>query len=174
MKRNYWFGLVLLLLAVSGCGTSDGGPSAASNGPSADGKQYMFKEEPKDGKDVIAVRESAKDGDDVIVVGRIGGEVDPWLKGFAGFRIVDKSLRACSDIPGDACETPWDYCCETDKLATGAALVKFVDTEGNAVKGNAKELLGVKELQTVVVAGKAKRDEAGNLSILAKGIYVRP
>ncbi len=173
MKRNYWFGLVLLLLAVSGCGTSDGGPSAASNGPSADGKQYMFKEEPKDGKDVIAVRESAKDGDDVIVVGRIGGE-SPWTEGVAGFTIVDKSLKACSDNPGDACKTPWDYCCERDKLPKASTLVKVVDGDGNVVKSGAKDLLGVKELQTVVVAGKAKRDEAGNLSILAKGIYVRP
>ena len=174
MKRNYWFGLVLLLLAVSGCGTSDGGPPTASNGPSADGKQYVLKEEPKDGKDVIAVRESAKDGDDVVVVGRIGGDVDPWLKGLAGFRIVDKSLKACSDMPGDTCETPWDYCCVTDKLPKASALVKVVDGDGNVVKSGAKELLGVKELQTVVVAGKAKRDEAGNLSILARGIYVRP
>lgn len=174
MKRKYLFGVVLLSLAAAGCGSSDGGPSAASNGPSADGKQYVLKEEPKDGKDVIAVRESAKDGEDVVVIGRIGGEVDPWLKGLAGFRIVDKSLRACSDIPGDACETPWDYCCETDKLATGAALVKFVDADGKVVKGDAKEVLGVKELQTVVVAGKAQRDEAGNLSILAKGVFVRP
>jgi len=31
----------------------------------------------------------------------------------------------------------------------------------------------VKELQTVVVQGIAKRDEAGNLTVQATGLYVR-
>jgi hypothetical protein len=39
---------------------------------------------------------------------------------------------------------------------------------------DARELLGVKELQTVVVKGKAKRDEQGNLTVLASGVYPRP
>jgi hypothetical protein len=52
--------------------------------------------------------------------------------------------------------------------------VKVVDAEGNVVKSDAKSLLGAKELQTVVVSGKAKRDEAGNLTILAKGVYIKP
>jgi hypothetical protein len=34
--------------------------------------------------------------------------------------------------------------------------------------------LGAKELSTVVVKGKAKRDDAGNLTVLASGVYVRP
>jgi hypothetical protein len=172
MKHFCLLGILLVSLAVVGCGKTDSGGSQPQ-GASAEGKKYLLAEEPKDGKDVIQVREVAKDGDDVVVVGRIGGEVDPWLKDMAGFRIVDKSLKACSDIPGDACETPWDYCCET-KLATGAALVKVVDADGNVVKSGAKELLGAKELQTVVVAGKAKRDEAGNLTILAKGVFIKP
>jgi hypothetical protein len=173
MKRFYFLGVVFVSLAVVGCGKTDSG-SSQSQGASEEGKKYLLAEEPKDGKDVIQVREVAKDGDDVVIVGRIGGEEDPWLKELAGFRIVDKSLKACSDIPGDMCEKPWDYCCETDKLPKASALVKVVDAEGNVVKSGAKELLGAKELQTVVVSGKAKRDEAGNLTILAKGVYIKP
>jgi hypothetical protein len=173
MKRFYYLGILLVAVAAAGCGKTDS-DDAQSQAASDEGKKYLLAEEPKDGKDVIQVREAAKDGDDVVIIGRIGGEEDPWLKDLAGFRIVDKSLKACSDIPGDMCEKPWDYCCETDKLATGAALVKIVDAEGNVVKSGAKELLGAKELQTVVVSGKAKRDEAGNLTILAKGVYIRP
>lgn len=174
MKRSYFACALFVSLVAAGCGAKDGGESKESSGASADGAKFLLETEPKDGQDVIVARETVKHGDDVVVIGRIGGEIDPWLKGSAGFRIVDSSLKACSDIPGDSCETPWDYCCETDKLATGAALVMVVDAEGNVVKSDAKTLLGAKELQTVVVAGKAKRDDAGNLTILASGVYIRP
>ena len=41
------------------------------------------------------------------------------------------------------------------------------------VKADAKELLDVKELSTVVVKGKAKRDDDGNITILASGVFVK-
>jgi hypothetical protein len=106
-------------------------------------------------------------------VGRIGGDENPWIDGRAAFSIVDGSLKACSDIPGDKCEKPWDYCCETHKLPTSTALIKVVDEDGSLVKVDAKVLLGLKELSTVVVKGKAKRDDAGNLTVLATGVYVK-
>ena len=63
--------------------------------------------------DVIAVRKDAKDRQEVVVVGRIGGRVNPWIKGAAAFSIVDRSLKPCNEIEGDTCKTPWDYCCES-------------------------------------------------------------
>ena len=41
------------------------------------------------------------------------------------------------------------------------------------MKAGAKELLDVKELSTVVVRGKAQRDDTGNLTVLASGVYVK-
>ena len=41
------------------------------------------------------------------------------------------------------------------------------------VKEDARKLLDVKELSTVVVQGKAQRDDAGNLTVLATGVYVK-
>ena len=41
------------------------------------------------------------------------------------------------------------------------------------MKAGARQLLDVKELSTVVVAGKAQRDDAGNLTVLASGVYVK-
>lgn len=163
-----------LVIAV-GCGqktatnetTSTPAPAA-----SVDGSAYILNDEPEGAKDVIAVREAAKDGDEVLIVGRIGGE-EPWNEGRAAFTIVDGSLKACSDIPGDNCQTPWDYCCATDKLPTSTALIKVVDAEGNLIKADARELLGVKELSTVVVKGKAQRIEGGNLIVLASGVHVK-
>lgn len=49
----------------------------------------------------------------------------------------------------------------------------MVDENGTLVKVDAKELLGVKELSTVVVKGKVKRDDFGNLTVLASGVYVK-
>ena len=40
------------------------------------------------------------------------------------------------------------------------------------MKKDARELLKVKELSTVVIKGKAKRDADGNLTVLANGVYV--
>ena len=87
--------------------------------------------------------------------------------------IVDGSLKACSDIEGDNCPQPWDYCCETSKLPNATALVKIIDEGGSLVTTDARELLGVKELSTVIVKGKAKRDDAGNLTVLANSVYIK-
>ena len=133
----------------------------------------MLATEPAGAKDVIAVRESAANDDDVVIAGRIGGSANPWVDGLAAFSIVDFSLKACSDIPGDECEKPWDYCCETDKLPTATALVKFLDDDASLIQIDARQLLNVKELQSVVIRGQAQRDESGNLTVLANGIFLR-
>jgi hypothetical protein len=52
-------------------------------------------------------------------------------------------------------------------------LVKLVDDSGKIVRQDARQLLQLKELDTVVVQGKARRDRAGNLSIVASRIHVR-
>src|SRR5690606_36460413 len=103
-----------------------------------------------------------------------GGSRNPWVDGMAAFTLVDRSLPACTDIPGDKCPTPWDYCCTTDKLPGATTLVKVVDDQGQVVTTGAQELLGVDELQTVVVRGKASKDDVGNITVLAEQIYVDP
>lgn len=83
------------------------------------------------------------------------------------------ALKPCNEKDDDACPTPWDYCCDVDDLPANKAMVKVVDGSGNTVATDARKLLGLKELQTVVVRGRAKGDEAGNLTVLADGIFVR-
>jgi hypothetical protein len=61
-----------------------------------------------------------------------------------------------------------------DRLAESKATIKFVDEAGDTLATDARELLGVKELQHVTIRGQAKRDDAGNLTVLAKAIYVKP
>jgi hypothetical protein len=180
---NFKTSLAAALLAgmLAGCGgqsTSEPTVTAtpdkpAARQPSAEGAKYRLGAEPTGAKEVIAVRSDAADGDQVVVVGRIGGDVNPWVEGRAAFSLVDNSIRACSDIPGDACPTPWDYCCETDKLKTGKILVKFMDGGGQLIASDARGLLGVGELDTVVIEGKVQKSEDGNAVLLANGLYVK-
>jgi hypothetical protein len=167
--------LACLFLAAGCSEESSTTTTSTTTAPEAaiDGSRFLLNEEPAAAATVIEARENSEDGQDIVLVGRIGGSVNPWVKGRAAFSIVDPSLKACSDIPGDECKIPWDYCCETHKLPTSTALVKFVDDDGRPLKADARELLSLKELQTVVVRGKAKRDEAGNLTVLADGLFVR-
>ena len=166
-------GSILASLLI-GCSQEATVPTASERAmPIVNRSKFLLTVEPVAANDVIKVRENSSDGDDVVIVGRIGGSQNPWIEGRAAFSIVDGSLKACSDIEGDNCPTPWDYCCETSKLATATALVKIVDERGDLVKADARELLQIKELSTVVVQGKAKRDDAGNLTVLASTVYVK-
>jgi len=166
-------GFLFVTLCLAGCGRS----TPVADSPSAakiDAAAYVLAAEPPGAQTVIPARESARDQDEVVVVGRIGGSAHPWVDGRASFSIVDPALEACNDRPDDQCPQPWDYCCETDRLPKAKALVKIVDGQGRPLAGDARELFALKELQTVVVRGKAQRDDAGNLTVLASGIYVRP
>jgi len=118
---------VLALFALqAGCSRQQQPVEPMAATPSPSGAQYLLSEEPQDARDVIAVRETVQNEEAVVVVGRIGGSSDPWVEGRAAFSIVDLSLKACSDIEGDQCQTPWDYCCQTDLLPKATVLVKFV------------------------------------------------
>jgi hypothetical protein len=164
--------LVAMPMMIIGCSTSETTPPVkVASSPSAEGKSYVLAAEPADAKGVKQTRDDAKDSDEITIVGRIGGDAKPWVEDQAAFMLVDSALKPCADEEG--CPTPWDYCCSTDLLPDNKAMVKFVDAEGKTVATDARKLLGVKELQTVVIHGKAKRDEAGNLTVLADGIFVR-
>jgi hypothetical protein len=165
--------LGLFLATLVGCGTT-AGPTAPSTPTAAatPDARYVLTEEPADAQSVVAAKKDAKDGDEVTITGRIGGDVDPWVKGRAAFLIADHSLIPCNEREGDSCPTPWDYCCESG-IAESKATIKIVDDAGETVATDARELLGVKELQTVTIRGQAKRDEAGNLTVLAKSVFVK-
>jgi hypothetical protein len=85
------------------------------------------------------------------------------------FLIADESLK-----PTAECDCPWDFCeySKEERLAA-TANVKFVDDQGKTLPTGAREMFGISELTTVVVKGKASRDDKGNLTVIASGLYVR-
>lgn len=164
-RKCGWVLVLGMLIATTGC--SGGTPA-----PSAAGKQFLLNAEPAGAIGVGEARQpTSKDGE-VVIVGRIGGSEKPFIEGMAAFTIVDPKVPYCGKDEG--CPTPWDYCCEQNLVKENIATVKFVDASGKPIMQSARELLGVKELAMVVVRGDAKRSDDGNLSVVAKQVFIRP
>ena len=163
-----------LALATAGCGgtsapTASSGPAAPA-APSPSGEKYVAASEPAGAVAVGTARESVKDDEEVVLVGRVGGSEKPFVEGAAAFTIVDPKVPHCAADEG--CETPWDYCCQQNAVKDNIAMVKVVEG-AKPVMADAKKLLGLKELSMVVVKGKAKRDDAGNLTVLAEQVFIK-
>jgi hypothetical protein len=58
-------------------------------------------------------------------------------------------------------------------MTEASTMVKFLGADGKVLATDARQLLGVKELETVVIRGTANRDKSGNVSIAANGIFIR-
>lgn len=170
--KTHVFQLGAILLApcfASGCGGSSTASKTSqkieTSSVAPDSKRYILSDEPSEATGVIQFRGESKEGQVVYVRGLIGGGLKPWVDGRAAFVLVDEEL----DI---ACAEPDCPSCRAE-LAAACTMVKFVDNQGQPLKTDARKLLGVKDMQSVVVRGLAKRDEAGNASIVADGIFLR-
>jgi hypothetical protein len=166
---NRVISIVAALVALVGITASQS--LAAEAPPKTVDKKFLLEKAPQRAAEVAAIRKDAKDGEEVVVVGRVGGRKSPWVKNAAAFSIVDRSMKACNERPGDTCPTPWDFCCEAD-LPKSTLLVLVQDADGKLIKKDARELLGLKELDTVFIQGKAKRDKAGNVTLVADKFFV--
>jgi hypothetical protein len=164
--------LLLVTVTLFGCSKRQTEQSAGAD-VSAVGAKYLADSEPADAKPV-AQAIGADDDAEITVVGRIGGAKNPWVDDMAAFTIVDPSLKACSDIPGDNCPEPWDYCCESSEtMATHSVAVKFTDGNGSVVPADARKLFGIEPLQTVVIRGKLQKDDSGKTAVIAEKMFVR-
>ncbi|MCA9133950.1 MAG: hypothetical protein KDA45_12375 [Planctomycetales bacterium] len=162
-----------LVATIAGCGQSDSANTALEGGGEAGaGSAYVAHSEPAGAVPVGEAPQDFQADETVTLVGLIGGSAKPFVEGLAAFTIVDPKIPYCA--PDEGCPTPWDYCCTQDQVEGNIATVKVVDEEGKPVVGDARQLLAVKELSTVVVQGTAERDEQGNLTVAAKHVFVRP
>lgn len=166
-------GSVLTLACLSACDKGKGTSTTTTQSPSGATipASYFVAAEPADAKPIVEVKKVAKAGDEVVMRGRIAGRRDPFTAGRASFMMTDLSLATCED----GCETPWDHCCDDAKdIAANAATVQIVDEQGNVIKTDAKGVHGLEPNAELVVVGKVKSlDEAGNLVVDAKQVYVK-
>ncbi|MFM2216817.1 MAG: hypothetical protein RL240_1135 [Planctomycetota bacterium] len=170
MKSSLSTVLLIASVACAGCLPTPAEPIADGIGAAA--TTYLATSEPADAVPVGIARKESENGQEITLLGRIGGSSEPFIDGLAAFTIVDPNVPYCADDEG--CPTPWDYCCETDAVKSNIATVKIVDTSGKPIQQSAKSLIPLKELSVIVVKGKAKRDDQGNLSISATQVFVRP
>ena len=169
MKPILSMTIVFVCIAIVGC--QEHVETVSNSGPSPTGAQYLTDVEPANSTPVGDARQSAQDGDSVSLVGHIGGSSEPFVDGIAAFTIVDTKVSYCP--PEENCPKPWDYCCTQNEVKDNIATIKIVNEQGNPVMEHAKQLPGVKELSLVVVEGKAKRDDQGNLSVLASKVFIK-
>lgn len=136
---------------------------------------FFAAKAPKDPAELSALRKTGgqKVGDEIVIRGRIGGSKDPFIAGRAMFSLIGRGLKACSENPGDACDTPWDYCCEskTDVVANSAT-IQVVDDKGLVLRTDFKGRRGLKELSEVVVIGKVASTAGKALVVNATSIVV--
>jgi hypothetical protein len=173
-KRLIAGSLLLSAAIIVGCSSrkpeNKSGVDAAAS--AAIGAKYLVEQEPAEPKDVNEVVENVADKELVTVLGRIGGDRHPFVEDVAAFMIVDRKLKACSEMPDDHCDTPWDFCCES-RLSKNSMTVKFLDDKGLVVPIDAKQLFQLKELQTVVVTGELQKTKDGGVALVAEKMYVR-
>lgn len=156
-----------LLACAAGCQPA-GPPTAQMPG---EANPFLVTSEPTGAIPVGQARAEALDGQAVSVIGFIGGSKEPFVGGVAVFTVVDPKVPYCADDEG--CPTPWDYCCHQDDVKSNVATVKFVDDQGKVINTDARQLLNVKPLNLVVLEGVAQRDEAGNLTLLTRQLFIK-
>src|SRR5687768_5652783 len=100
----------------SGAASADAGPAEALPA------NLILDKSPDGAQDVIAIQKSAKAGDTVTLRGRVGGNEKPLADNRAIVTVVDPTVTTCERMPGDACKTPWDACCDPDAAAKSATI----------------------------------------------------
>ena len=150
------------------------GTTTAANAPAVLPANFFLPAAPAEAKPVEEVKKTAKVGDTVAISGRVGGSSEPFVNGRAVFTLVGPGIPACSDTPGDACEKPWDYCCEKkEDIAAHSATIQVVDSGGRPLNVNMKGEHGIKELSDMVIVGKVAAADGPNLVVNASNIYVK-
>ena len=119
-------------------------------------------------KAIGELKGTAKPGDEVTLTGRIMGNIKPFVEGRAAFILADPSIiTACSDIPGDECETPWDNCCDSPEDKRKAiATIQIVNDQGRVLKQGVEGIGGLANLATVTLSGKVADGSQGDVLIV--------
>lgn len=159
---------MLFTFSFAACG---GEPERSASVPakSALPEKYVLTSAPSGATGVLAAKKEPNLGERVAVTGKVREFVD----GRALLVITDLSLKSCDEEgPMSTCPTPWDYCCtDPQTIAAASATVEFREN-GELLHTSARGFHGLDHLAKVTVVGKPERDAAGNLTLVAEGIYL--
>ena len=179
-RFDIYAGLYLLLAGplLTGCGTSE---AVENSQVLAQRRQFLLHDEPQGAMAIGEARQTVQEhgGRLVVVVGRISaGEHSPWDDGRSAFLLSDPSFfveetdddHHRHDEGHDHANCPF---CNAKAGKTAMAIVQCLDSSGQVLDIDTRQLLGIEENQLVVVQGQAEVDDVENLVISADGIYVR-
>lgn len=177
-------GLAMVFAGCDGSSSPDAAGTGASTPPEgstdtgttggggAETPGWLLTSAPENAVDVGEAKQSATDGDEVALRGRIGGRADPMSKDSAMFVMMDTGVPSCAEIEGDACPTPWDYCCEpSESITANNATVQLVGADGAPLAIDLRQH-GLEPLDEVIVVGRvAPRPNEQTLVVQATGLY---
>jgi hypothetical protein len=159
-----------MILAIVGAGLLAG----CARGPEhADlGRRFLLSEEPVGAMGIIDYHESESKASDVTLVGQVGFKNLKWSTQSAMFLLIDPT--EAMEMGGHVCNDENCPFCKGKKGALQSrAIVMLVDDKGQVPPMDARKLLPLAEGQTAVISGQAETDEAGQLVVHARGIYLR-
>jgi len=119
-------------------------------------------------KSIHTVRASSQPGKEITIKGRIMGNSNPFVAGRSAFILGDPEIiAACNDTPGDACETPWDSCCNSpEEKKKGTATIQIVNADGRVLKAPLEGVGGLVKLSKVTVSGTVAPGSSADLLIV--------
>ena len=166
-------------LTLGGCG-QDSSPDVAdsigeSKAPLASLPGGLFlNSDPGDATPIPDLQLTAKEGDEVLIHVVIGGRVKPFVDNRSIMTVVEATMSNQCTVPGEHCETPWDYCCTPSQtLTNNLATVQIIDSQGQPLKVNLATASTLKPMSTLRVRGTVgPRPDEQTLVVNATGIYV--
>lgn len=171
MYKSVMMWAAMALVGVSlACDRPQPRPEQAAAWPAG----LAMAQAPAEARDVAVVRQEAKDGEEVVVRGRVGGRAKPFAEGRAVMLVTDLSLKSCVE-EGDACASPWDYCCTTpEEILARSATVQVVGADGKPLQASLEGYNGLKPLSEVIVKGKLQKSPDGKTALItATGLHVK-
>src|SRR2546430_200188 len=160
----------LALWAIAGAALLAG----CSRGPqhAAAGRRFLLPEEPAGAIGIIDYHESEAKATEVTLVGQIGFKNLKWSTQSAMFLLIDPTEAI--EAGGHVCHDENCPFCKGKKGALQSrAIVMLIGSDGQVPPIDARKLLPLAAGQTAVVSGQAETDEAGQLVVHARGIYLR-
>ncbi len=163
--------LLAAIALLASCGKPDRPAKTAEATPKGPGPELsaVLATTPEgEARSIAAVRSQLKPGDTVTLTGRIMGADNPFVEGRAVFILGDPTvLTACSDKPGDSCETPWDTCCDTpEDKKRATATIQILGKDGRVLKEPVEGVSGIAKLATVKVSGTVAQGSSADLLLV--------
>jgi hypothetical protein len=161
-------------MLLTGCSNDD--ETAQNQSAAAPAQDAWLLDSPPEGAvSVMEAKATAQAGDAIVVRARIGGRKEPLSEQSSVFTVMDLEVPHCAQIKGDACPTPWDYCCEApESIKANSATVQVVGADGEPLAGStiADDLRPLDEIVLVGTVGPRPAEDV--LTVRATGVYRVP